>query len=169
MQIIEVEAGDARYAQMLGRFPSTARYIADPADDGDYHFFAAVMDDGRIVGGAVIDVGPMEFGPFKDVTIGFLEDIEVDATCRRRGIGTALLQAVLAYAWRRGAQHVRWTVDWANAAGLGFYRHAGAAILPEGDSPEQAEPYYTCAVARPTHVTTSDHHAPDPPQAFAGG
>jgi GNAT superfamily N-acetyltransferase len=152
MIIHRVEATDLLYPAMLRRFPSTARYIADPDDDGHYHFFAAVDDDQGVIGGAVIDIGELNFGPLKHMTVGFLESIEVDEPFRRRGVGTALLRASFDYAWACGAQNVRWTVDWSNTAGIAFYVYCGAGVIPEGDSPEHPETYYTLMALNPKLV-----------------
>lgn len=160
MHIQKIEPDDTLYPAMLERFPSTARYIADPEDHGEYHFFAVVSPDGVVIGGAVIDVGAMGFGPLKDMTIGFLENIEVDEPYRRRGIGTALLRATLGYAWNRGAQNVRWTVDWADQVAVAFYLSAGASFIPEGDSIAAAETYYTLAAANPSLVAAGYGAAP---------
>ncbi|HAU38729.1 MAG TPA: hypothetical protein DCX07_13565 [Phycisphaerales bacterium] len=154
MKIRRVEPEDELYPALLKRFPSTARYLADPKDTGEYHFFAAIDPAGAVVGGAVIDIGGLGFGPLKDMTIGFLENIEVDEAFRRQGIGTALLRAALDYAWQRGAQNVRWTSDWSNPAGVAFYERCGAGVIPEGESPDSVETYYTLVVLNPKRVAT---------------
>jgi ribosomal protein S18 acetylase RimI-like enzyme len=81
----------------------------------------------------------MGFGPLAKEPIGYLEDIEVLEEHRRKGIGSALLRAVLEAAWDAGAQHVRWTVDYNNEEGLGFYHSLGLALCPEED-PDAKEP-----------------------------
>jgi GNAT superfamily N-acetyltransferase len=152
MIIRQVKPADERYAGMLHRFPGTARYIADPADSGDYRFFAVLEDGQGIIGGAVIDIGELGFGPLKRMVVGFLEHIEVDEPFRRRGIGTALLRAALDHAWGCGAQNVRWTVDWSNDGGVAFYARCGVGVVPEGDSPQNAQTYYTLMAVNPQHV-----------------
>ncbi len=158
MQIRHVNPTDELYPVMLQRFPSTARYIADPQDPGDYHFFAAVEGEHGVIGGAVLDLGPLRFGPLAEMTVGFLENIEVDEPFRRRGVGRALLEAVLGFAWRWGAQNVRWTVDWANAPGVAFYAACGVGVIPEGDSPQTAEPYYTLVAVNPQRPHAGHGH-----------
>ena len=152
MMIRQVHPTDKLYSEMLSRFPSTAKYIAAPADKGDYRFFAALGDDQGVIGGAVIDIGELQFGPLAQMIVGFLENIEVDVPFRRRGVGTALLRAALDHAWECDAQNVRWTVDWSNGGGIAFYVHCGIGVIPEGDSPEQAETYYTLMAVNPRHV-----------------
>lgn len=137
------------YARALQRCPGTKRYIDDPNDDGNYHLFLAFKDADEAVGHAVIDIGEMGFGPLGEQVVGYLEDIEVDEPHRRRGIGTALLQAALDYAWQRGAAHVRWTVLYNNSEGLGLYRKIGAAFVPEEDpSIGRDADYYTVVMQR---------------------
>ena len=147
--VVEVRAGDRFWDAVCGACPGVARWTADGKDDGSYHCFAAVRP-GEFLGAAVIDVGPMGFGPLADDTVGFLEDIEVEAEHRRSGVGTALLASVLDRAWDLGALSVRWTVDSANAAGIGLYRAVGAAFVPDED-PGAAEPQkrYTVVLQRP--------------------
>lgn len=146
----ECRPGDDLWPDVAGLFPRAVAHMADTADDGDYHFFAAVDEAGRFLGGSVVDVGPMGFGPLADATVGFLEDIEVLEPHRRRGVGSALLGAALRFAWDAGAEHVRWTVDYGNAAAIALYRGAGALFIPEED-PGAAEPErcYTVVVGRP--------------------
>jgi len=149
-----VSQEDDLYPSMLERFPSTARYIADPDDDGEYHFFAAIDPDAGVIGDAVIDIGDLRFGPLERLTVGFLENIEVDEPFRRRGIGKALLKAALNFAWERGAQNVRWTVEWSNEAAVSFYTSCGVGVIPEGDSPETPEAYYTLVAVNPRLVAS---------------
>ena len=166
MTVREIQPDDPLYPAMLRRFPSTARYIADPKDHGEYHIFAAVDPEHGVVGGAVIDVGAMGFGPLAAMTVGFLENIEVNEAFRRRGIGTRLLRAALDYAWGRGARNVRWTVDWANTAGVAFYASCGVAIIPEGDSPDRPETCYTLVAVNPYRLTEGyGRAAGEPPPA----
>jgi ribosomal protein S18 acetylase RimI-like enzyme len=150
MEIRQIAEDDALYPIMLKRFPLTARNIANPNDDGDYRFFAAV-ERGAVVGGAVIDIGPLGFGPLRELTIGFLENIEVDPQWRRRGIGTRLLDAALQHAWSAGAQNVRWNVWWSNDEGLAFYRSRDLGIIPEPehDDPTAPDACYTLVAIRP--------------------
>lgn len=155
MQITRVDSSSPHYPTMLARFPSTAGYIADPKDDGDYHFFAAIDPEQGIVGGAVIDIGEMGFGPLGHIMIGYLENIEVDEPMRRRGIGTSLLAAAVDLAWQRGVQNVRWNVDWDNAPGMAFYEAFGAAFVPDSDHDGQPEPFYTLVVVNPKHAAKS--------------
>ena len=135
--------------------PRAVVWSEDPNDTGDYHFLAATDETGRFLGGCVIDIGPMGFGPLAEETIGFLEDIEVIEEHRRRGVGRALLRSALDLAWERGARSVRWTVDYGNAAGIALYSSLGLAFVPEEDpDAEHPEKCYTVVAANPAAEDT---------------
>jgi ribosomal protein S18 acetylase RimI-like enzyme len=136
-------------------FPRAVRWLRDPGDTGDYHFFVAVDEQDGFVGGAVIDVGSIDYGPLTGQIEGFLEDIEVAAPFRRRGIGTALMRRTLAFAWARGARHVRWTVACDNAAAVPFYDSLGAALLPERDDQNPDDEYYVVVALRPKEPSSA--------------
>jgi [ribosomal protein S18]-alanine N-acetyltransferase len=56
-----------------------------------------------------------------------LDTMAVDARARRRGVGTALLQAILDWAAEQGARRIGLEVRASNAAALGLYRRMGIA------------------------------------------
>lgn len=56
----------------------------------------------------------------------FLYELAVDEPARRRGFGTALVEALAALARERGCRGMWVLTDEGNAAGLGTYRKAGA-------------------------------------------
>lgn len=61
----------------------------------------------------------------------YLEDLFVLPEYRGRGIGGALIRQVARIAVDRGCGRLEWTVlDW-NESAIGFYRHLGAAVLPD--------------------------------------
>jgi GNAT superfamily N-acetyltransferase len=57
-----------------------------------------------------------------------LKELFVAATDRSRGVGTALMAAVIAYARRRGCGRLRWLVLPGNDAAKRFYERFGGAI-----------------------------------------
>jgi GNAT superfamily N-acetyltransferase len=60
----------------------------------------------------------------------YLEDLFVMPAARGLGLGKLLLRAVAKIAVERGAGRFEWSVlDW-NERAIGFYRQAGAEILP---------------------------------------
>jgi GNAT superfamily N-acetyltransferase len=146
----ECGPGDDFWAGMTGLFPRAVAWTEDPGDTGSYHFLAATDRAGHLLGGSVVDIGPMGFGPLAGMTVGFLEDIEVIEAHRRKGVGKALLRAVLSFAWEKGARSVRWTVDYENAAGIALYSGPGLAFVPEEDpDAEHPEKCYTVVAANP--------------------
>lgn len=93
-------------------------------DAPDHHLFLALDDDGAPVGFAS---GVELTHPDKGVEM-FLYELAVDEGARRRGFGTALVEALRDLARERGCQGMWVLTDEANAAGLGTYRKAGATI-----------------------------------------
>ncbi|MGD0093766.1 MAG: GNAT family N-acetyltransferase [Planctomycetota bacterium] len=148
LHIHESLPGDPLWQRIAKLFARSVRYMNDPKDKGDYHFLAATDARGRFLGGSVIDIGPLRFGPLADTTAGFLENIEVLRPYRRHGVATALLRATLRFAWRRGCESVRWTVKYDNTAAIALYRNAGCVFIPEED-PQARRPqrYYTVVAA----------------------
>lgn len=51
----------------------------------------------------------------------YLQDLLTDASCRGRGVGRALIQAVVDTARARGSSRVYWTTQTTNAAGRALY------------------------------------------------
>jgi len=141
--IEKVAVGEPLWQLVCEHFPRSVKWLHDPNDDGEYHFFLAINPQGTFLGGVVVDIGPMSFGPLAGRIEGFLEDIEVAEPFRRRGIGTALARAALQFAWQREARHVRWTVAYDNPTGLAFYDSLGVAFIPEED-PQRPDPDDRC-------------------------
>ncbi|OYY93933.1 MAG: hypothetical protein B7Y41_09560 [Hydrogenophilales bacterium 28-61-23] len=75
--------------------------------------------DGRAVGmcSAQIVISTAEGGP-----VAWVEDVVVNPDRRGQGIGRLLLDAVSAWATRRGICRLQLLADGENAAALGFYR-----------------------------------------------
>lgn len=134
-------------------FPRAVRWMGDPKEGGNYHFFAATGDGGRFLGGSVIDLSSMRFGPLAKTKSGFLEDIHVVESERRKGIGSALLRATLDHAWDQECESVRWTVQYDNAAAIALYRNMGLGFVPDEDpDAEQPERQYTVVAINPERV-----------------
>jgi len=66
-----------------------------------------------------------------------LDSIAVRGDARRLGLGTALLRALLAWAFQNGARHFSLEVRESNARAIGLY--GGLGLLPEG----RRRRYYT--------------------------
>ena len=64
----------------------------------------------------------------EDARMMFIYEIEVAAGCRRRGIGTALIEEVRDIAAREGMVHAFVITNYSDAGAVAFYRHTGAEI-----------------------------------------
>jgi len=149
-QVREVKPGDEVWPAVAGLFPRAVRWSEDPTDEGEHHCFAAMSERGLLLGGSVIEVGTLRFGPLSEMSAGYLEDIQVLEEHRRKGVGSALLRAMLDYAWSRGCETVRGTVMYDNSGGIGLYRRMGFGFVPDED-PSQDEPecQYTVVAINP--------------------
>ena len=71
------------------------------------------------------------YSTFRTAPCLYLEDLFVEPTERRRGVGTALLAHVARLALERGCARLEWAVlDW-NASAITFYERQGADVLPD--------------------------------------
>jgi len=129
-------------------FPRAVGWLNEPTETGDYRFFGATDDNGVLLGGCVLEIGTLRFGPLSNVPAGFLEDIAVLKQHRREGIGTALLSATLDCAWQVGCESVRATVAYDATAAIALYRSSGFGFIPEEDpdSEEQDKTYSIVAI-----------------------
>lgn len=81
------------------------------------HAFVAELE-GRVVG-LVHYLFHRSTSRLADVC--YLQDLFTDETCRGRGVGRALIQAVYDVAEQRGSSRVYWTTHTTNAAGRALY------------------------------------------------
>jgi len=73
----------------------------------------------------------LTFSTFLAIQGVWLEDLFVRPSCRRNGVGRALLAAVAARTRERGGQRLEWSaLDW-NELALDFYRGLGASQMSE--------------------------------------
>ena len=113
----------------------------DQPDRKSWSFLSvcAISDAGQMLGGAHLDVGPLNFGPLGEQKIAFLEAVFVRPEYRRRGIGTRVLQAALTLAKAAGCRHVRCHAAWDNPAQIALFLRAGFALTginPPGEDGE---------------------------------
>ena len=90
-------------------------------------FRAFVVDcaAGGLSGYAVVQEIPFTFDLRPTLV---LKELFVAAADRSRGVGTALMEAVIAYARRRGCGRLRWLVQPGNETAKRFYKRFGGAI-----------------------------------------
>ena len=70
------------------------------------------------------------FSTWKGRTL-HLEDLIVTHDQRGKGIGKALYQRVIQYAYEQGVQRLEWVVlDW-NQGAIDFYENSGATLLKD--------------------------------------
>jgi ribosomal protein S18 acetylase RimI-like enzyme len=139
MNIREAKPNDEVWEKVADLFPRAIGWLNDPNEIGDYRFFIATDDNDFFLGGSVIEIGTLRFGPLSDVKTGFLEDIAVFESHRRKGVGMALLRASLSVAWREGCESVRGTVSYDATSAIALYRNAGFGFIPEED-PDAKKP-----------------------------
>jgi ribosomal protein S18 acetylase RimI-like enzyme len=97
---------------------ATRRFLAEPT----HHLLLAYDDGGEAVG----FVSGVEVTHPDKGTEMFLYELAVDESVRRRGIGTALVQALDALARERGCFAMFGFTDADNGAALATYARAGA-------------------------------------------
>ncbi|HJP87596.1 MAG TPA: GNAT family N-acetyltransferase [Candidatus Limnocylindrales bacterium] len=101
------------------RADAVARFLAS----ADHHLLLA-LEAGEPVG----MVSGVELTHPDKGTEMFLYELSVLGRAQRRGIGTALVEALAALADERGCRGMWVLTDEDNAPGLGTYRNAGATI-----------------------------------------
>ena len=153
INIKQTKPNDNLWSQVAELFPRAVQWMNDPSDDGGYHFFAAIDDSTKFLGGSVIEIGTLRFGPLSGVKAGFLENIHVLEPHRRKGVAVALLCATLQHAWQMGCESVRSVVTYDNTAAIAFYRNQGFGFVPEEDpAAEQPEKTYAIVAINPARV-----------------
>lgn len=101
-----------------------ARRVIQRLDDPYTRAFVAELD-GQVVGFVLGMVVDLMADIFDQQPTGFLADIYVDETCRHRGIGRALVTALVAWFRERGLRAYEWQVAACNPDGLAFWRAMG--------------------------------------------
>ena len=102
---------------------ATQRFLREPT----HHLLIAYDDGARPVG---FVTGVETTHPDKGTEM-FLYELGVDGPARRRGVGRALVQALLALARERGCYGMWVATDTANEAAVATYRGAGATAAPD--------------------------------------
>jgi len=106
---------------------------AGPANFERFVSSLLLIDDARVLvaedGGTVIGycIGQMMTRPpvFKKELHGFITDMTVTASCRRRGVGTMLLAAMMDWFASRKIDRVELNVVPGNSSGVNFWRKQG--------------------------------------------
>lgn len=111
---------DPRYARHAGAEAGFAQWLRETIDDDD-RLLLVVEVEGAVVGftnGELASYPPC----FAHRAHGYLDNMTVASGFRRRGLGTALLEAALAWFRAKGVPTVEGRVHLDNAAGMAFWR-----------------------------------------------
>ena len=116
----------------------------DRADRDQWQFacVCAVTEKGQVLGGAHVDMGPVNFGPLGHDKLAYLERVLVRPQYRRQGIATAVLKRLIQVAKEKGCQYIRCNARWDNPAGLALYKKCGFALTDIRQDDEE-ERYFT--------------------------
>ena len=88
--------------------------------------FASIRKSGRTVAVGRISVAPQSAPqPQPDEPLGVITAVEVDATCRRQGLGVAITAALVAAAADRGARRILLQVETGNTPARALYARLG--------------------------------------------
>jgi ribosomal protein S18 acetylase RimI-like enzyme len=101
-----------------------ARRLIDQLDNPTMRVLVAVHDS-QIVGyvlGVVVDLAPEIF---TQEPSGFLADIYVAASQRRKGVGRALVEALVEWFRSNGLRYFEWHAAVQNPEGIAFWRALG--------------------------------------------
>jgi hypothetical protein len=114
-----------------GLFPRVMKWCNKPGDKGDYYFFEASGSGPFLLGGIVVDVGPISYGPFRHDNIVFIEDIYNPND--NPDIVSRLIKEVIRFAKIKRCRHIRGQIDYKNKITLQAMRELGFAIIPIDD------------------------------------
>lgn len=125
----------AEAVEMFKNELAESRRARHDADRWRFVTICAVDASGHILGGAHMDIGPLEFGPLAEERLAYLEHLFVLPEYRGQGLGTSLLLRAVEEATTRGCSHIRFNVSWGNLAAIAACRKAGFALtcLEDGE------------------------------------
>ena len=116
----------------------------DRPDAGKWRFacICAVTESGEVLGGAHMDMGPVNFGPLSEDKLAYLEHLLVREEYRQQGLGTQLLQKLVQVAKAAGCQYIRYNVRWDNPAAIAVAKKCGFALTDISEEGEDGR-YFT--------------------------
>jgi len=125
----------AEAAEMFKSELAESCRVRPDADRWRFVTICAADSSGHVLGGAHMDIGPMEFGPLAEERLAYLEQLLVLPEYRGQGLGTSLLLRAVEESTARGCSHIRCNVSWGNPAAIAVYRKAGFALtcLEDGE------------------------------------
>jgi 8-oxo-dGTP diphosphatase len=126
--IREARAEDeARVMELLPLIPSNANMGPAEVQAAAQRFRESLAMDVLVaeVDGQVVGFLALSFIPVLSGLRALADDLAVDPTCRRQGIGMALVEAAIQRADRRGATHLFMDTSRGDAAARDFYHASG--------------------------------------------
>lgn len=112
----------SRSGKDRGEIPKA--WFDDLISSNSHDMLLALDDTGRIIGIATLSI---TMGPITRKN-AYLEDFVTDSTVRGQGIGSALWDAMLDWASKKGCQNLVFTCGHGREASQEFYKHHGAEI-----------------------------------------
>jgi hypothetical protein len=112
-------------------FPRVMKWCNKPRDKGGYYFFEASGSGPFLLGGIVIDIGPMAYGPFRCDNIIFIEDVYNPND--NPDIMSRLIKEVIRFAQAKRCRHIRGQIDYSDKIILQVMQNFGFAIVPIDD------------------------------------
>lgn len=102
----------------------------DRPDYGKWRFICvcALTEDGRVLGGLHMDIGPTNFGPLADDLYAIVEAFRVRPECRKKGLKEAILRAAVEAAREAGCAHIQAAVSWNEPEDVRAFKACGFAI-----------------------------------------
>ncbi|MBU7032124.1 MAG: GNAT family N-acetyltransferase [Theionarchaea archaeon] len=100
-------------------------YIHDLIDQEDTQVYVAIQE-GTVVGYAISQIRQRP-PVFEESTYGIISDLAVTASCRRKGIGGALVDAMFEWFRRQGVERIELQVASRNEVAYSFWKKHGFA------------------------------------------
>jgi ribosomal protein S18 acetylase RimI-like enzyme len=100
-----------------------ARFLLSQLDDPDCAVFVAELE-GAVVGYCYAGIEPLSWKELRDEA-GFIHDLALDPTARRRGVGKALLAAAIEWFRERNQARVMLWTSPANEAARQLFEQSG--------------------------------------------
>jgi ribosomal protein S18 acetylase RimI-like enzyme len=117
-------------ARLLRQLEASAHGTAGPGAEGRFKYMLTLSnyhvcvaeDDETVIGLITASIRPTLWHPGP---VALIDELVVDQTAQRQGVGKALIDAVVSWARKRGASEIEVSSEADNAAAQAFYRAHG--------------------------------------------